>query len=140
MNLLQLLIDFGLFLLIWIVQLIIYPSFTYMEEANFQQWHPRYTQAVSYFVMPLMLGQVGLLAYLIWNDFDWIYVIQAILVGLVWANTFFVAVPLHNEMLELTATLEIRAKLVKINWWRTGMWTIVFLLSVYKFFHTKGLE
>ena len=140
MNVLQLLIDFGLFLLIWIVQLIIYPSFTYMEEANFQQWHPPYTQAVSYFVMPLMLGQVALLAYLIWNDFDWIYIIQAILVGLVWANTFFVAVPLHNEMLELSSTMDLRTKLVQINWWRTGMWTIVFLLSVYKFFHAKGLE
>ena len=54
------LVDFGLFILIWLTQLVIYPSFTYFREQDLTRWHRKYTRAISYIVMPLMLGQVGL--------------------------------------------------------------------------------
>ncbi|MCB0640865.1 MAG: hypothetical protein KDC44_04460 [Phaeodactylibacter sp.] len=134
MNALQLLLDFGLLLLIWIVQLIIYPSFTFMDEAGFQRWHPPYTQVISYFVVPLMLAQVALYSYLLIQEFRWLLLIQLILIGVAWANTFLVAVPLHNTLGSNTITLPYRTQLVRINRWRTAAWTLVFLLTVWQFF------
>ncbi|MFT7429007.1 MAG: hypothetical protein ACI9IZ_001504, partial [Nonlabens sp.] len=39
LDLLQLLVDFGLVVLIWIVQLIIYPSFLYYGSKTLNKWH-----------------------------------------------------------------------------------------------------
>jgi len=37
--LIRLLFDFGLLVLIWLVQLVIYPSFLYYEQDNLKRWH-----------------------------------------------------------------------------------------------------
>ena len=52
---LQIIVDSGLFVLIWLVQLIIYPSFRYTKEAYFVQWHARYTLLMGLVVSPFML-------------------------------------------------------------------------------------
>ena len=57
---LTLLADFGLVVLIWIVQLIIYPSFHVVANDAFAAWHKTYMALISYLVIPLMFGQVGL--------------------------------------------------------------------------------
>ena len=56
----QIMVDSGLFILIWLVQLIIYPSFRYTEEKDFVGWHARYTWVIGAIVSPLMLVQVGI--------------------------------------------------------------------------------
>ena len=59
----RLCIDFGLFILIWMVQLIVYPSFRCIDANLFSQWHDKYTGLISVFVVPLMFTQVGLVLY-----------------------------------------------------------------------------
>ena len=54
----RLLLDFGLCILIWMVQLIVYPSFLFFSDNNLFTWHKTYTKAIALIVMPLMLGQL----------------------------------------------------------------------------------
>ena len=118
--------DFGLLVLIWLVQLIIYPGFRYVRSEDFQAWHSRYTFLISLFVVPLMLGQAAIvLAQLILFP-SWPVVSATIMLFLVWLNTFFQAVPAHNRLAsgqELAQTIE---RLIRVNWIRTLLWTLIF--------------
>ena len=58
-DIIRLLVDFGLLVLIWIIQLIIYPSFLFYRAKELITWHKMYTKAIALIVIPLMLGQLG---------------------------------------------------------------------------------
>lgn len=121
--------DFGLLILIWLVQLIIYPSFTYMEDANLSTWHPKYTIMITVVVMPLMLIQLFGTFYLTFTHFNWILLSQCLLIILLWASTFFQAVPLHNQIESGNEIHNAAVKLVQANWKRTIMWTLIVILN-----------
>ncbi|WP_421765027.1 hypothetical protein [Ekhidna sp.] len=132
----KLIIDFGLVILIWMTQLVVYPSFTYFAENDLFRWHSKYTTAVSIIVMPLMLGQLGIHGYSLYNEFSWLKSIALLLIVLTWINTFFFAVPLHNNIGEGKEVLTAAKSLVNVNWYRTVLWTGIFLLSLYEYLKT----
>jgi len=126
----KLIIDFGLVVLIWMTQLVVYPSFTYFSETNLLNWHTKYTSAVSIIVMPLMLGQVVFHGWDISQHFGWLKLIAVLLIAAAWINTFFFAVPLHNKIaagIEVSLSAE---KLVRVNLFRTVVWSLVFLFGI----------
>lgn len=127
----QLLIDFGLVILIWMTQLVVYPSFTYFQEADLINWHRKYTTSVSILVLPLMLCQVILHFYGLYDDFGVLRVVALILIGLAWINTFLIAVPLHNKIRHGNEVMALVQRLIHINLYRTAIWTAVFLISLY---------
>ncbi|MEM6735775.1 MAG: hypothetical protein AAF620_06875 [Bacteroidota bacterium] len=128
----KLIIDFGLVVLIWMTQLVVYPSFTFFAEDDLVSWHQRYTTAISIIVMPLMLLQVGIHGWELFNHFTWLKLIAAVLIGLVWVNTFGFAVPLHNQIAAQKKVLDAASHLVRVNWFRTILWSAVFLLGLLK--------
>lgn len=124
-------IDFGLVVLIWTVQLIVYPSFQYMNTDQLAIWHPKYSNLVTLIVGPLMLAQVGLIGWEVLNRFSWLAVASAVLVGLMWASTAFQAIPIHNTIAAGDASPETLARLVSVNWIRTVGWTVIFGLGIW---------
>lgn len=129
---LKLVIDFGLVILIWIVQLIIYPSFQHISKEVLPLWHSRYTFRITFFVLPLMLGQVILHGREFIRAQDILQVIQVVFILCAWLLTFIKAVPLHNEIQKGIDLHQNIPQLVRWNWPRTIVWTMVFLLG---FFH-----
>lgn len=129
-ELVSLLVDFGLVVLIWITQLITYPSFAYMSVTELLKWHPKYTTAITYIVMPLMLSQLFLHSYAVYHTLDWIFGIRLFLVLGAWIITFAWAVPQHQKISKGAVTPMILAQLVSMNWLRTIIWTTIFLLSI----------
>lgn len=126
----KLLFDFGLVILIWIVQLIIYPSFAYYQEKDLLIWHQKYTQLITIVVLPLMVGQLGLHIYGLTKLANATTILPLVLVISTWIITFVWAVPLHNKIdqaIDLPNTIK---KLVSINWYRTILWSIVFITSL----------
>ncbi len=132
----KLLVDFGTVVLIWMTQLVVYPSFSFFSNENLLSWHAKYTGAVSIVVMPLMLTQALLHGWGLVDDFSYLRLIAALLVLLVWVNTFFYAVPLHNQIAEDQNIQEAAKQLVSVNWWRTGLWSLVFLLGLFESLRT----
>lgn len=84
----QLLIDFGLVVLIFLVQLCIYPAFKYFEEENLHTWHRVYTPNITYVVFPLMLGQLAFSLYFVFMGLNAISITHFVLVILTWLSTF----------------------------------------------------
>lgn len=132
MLLLRLLFDFGLLVLIWLVQLVIYPGFNFYTPANLQKWHKTYTSRITVIVLPLMLGQLFIAVWQLWTEIN-IYTAGSILLIITtWLLTFTVFVPLHNSIVNKPFDKEVLSALVRKNWFRTVIWTLLFLWSFLK--------
>ena len=46
------LVDFGMCVVLWLVQLVIYPSFLRVDSNDFLAWHKAYTSRVSFVILP----------------------------------------------------------------------------------------
>ncbi len=131
---LRLLMDFGLVILIWIVQLVIYPGLCFYNEPDLVKWHKLYTSRIAYVVGPLMIGQFFIAALQLWKEVS-LYTISGILIiAALWIFTFSIFVPLHNSVMHGKNCETITRELVKKNWIRTGLWSLVFLLSLLQYF------
>lgn len=125
----RLLTDFGLVILIWMVQLIIYPSFLHTDVDDFKGWHYRYTGLISLFVVPLMFGQTALYCFLSYATNFWTEYVNLILIAIVWLATFVLSVPCHDKMQSHGYDREVIRRLINTNWIRTGAWSLVFAID-----------
>lgn len=126
----RLLLDFGLVVLIWIVQLVIYPGLCYYKNEDLGKWHKIYTQRIGVIVGPLMIAQLVVVIWQLWelqNLYTWA---SMIIVLITWILTFLIFVPLHNSITPDRSCEEITTSLVKNNWWRTILWSLLFLCSM----------
>lgn len=123
--------DFGLFVLIWMVQLIAYPGFRFFQKSDLFPWHEYYTKVITFFVVPLMFGQLGLHLFgMIKSNFHWIQIVSFVMIITVWLVTFLKAVPLHARISAGENLQESITNLIRVNWLRTILWTLVFMLSL----------
>lgn len=127
----RLLFDAGLFVLIWLVQLIIYPSFQYYDKRNLIVWHRYYTLRLSIIVIPLMVGQLILCSLQIYVFYSTVGMINLTMVILVWIITFTLFVPVHAKIAQEKAIGADLKKLVTRNWIRTTLWTLILGLGIY---------
>lgn len=129
----RMLIDFGLVILIWMVQLIIYPGFSYYSNDNLLKWHKIYTPRITMVVAPLMFIQLGIAVYLSVFEFSTVTLIYSILVLSTWFSTFIYFVPLHQKI-EKNKDLNVSvSKLITRNWIRTFQWSFIFFYGIYIF-------
>ena len=124
------LVDFGMCVVLWLVQLVIYPSFLRIEPSELPAWHKAYTFRVSFVILPLMLGQLMLAILGLWGDPSILEWVAFAFVLVCWILTFFVSVPLHRKIEQNDTTKEIRQKLITTNWPRTILWSLIFGLGV----------
>lgn len=129
----QTIADSGLLVLIWLVQLIIYPSFRYTQEKDFIVWHGRYMHLISLIVGPLVLLQIGVeVVYIFNNDYRWI---RMLIILAVLTSTFSLSVPNHKRLSRYGKNPIILSRLVLTNWLRTVLWSLLFTetaFSVYR--------
>lgn len=123
----RLLLDFGLFVLIWMVQLIVYPSFIHFSKNGLAEWHKKYTPRISFLVVPLMLGQLMVYGALLQEAKTFYTISCFILVLLVWLVTFTIFVPRHKAITAGNYTEQTLTELVNLNWIRTVLWSALFL-------------
>jgi len=121
---LQGIVDSGLFILIWMVQFIIYPSFRYIEAVSFRLWHRRYCAMMGLVAAPLMLIQVAIEALMLENRVRWYRILG---IGIVWAVTFSLSEPCHQRLHANGRDEAAILWLIRTNWIRTVVWTLLFL-------------
>ena len=128
---LLLVVDFGLVVLIWLTQLVVYPSFLWSEETSFPRWHGIYTRRISLLVVPLMLGQALLHGVQVASYPTAPTVLAAAAIVLAWVVTFAFAVPCHRILNTEGRSEAVIRLLIRRNWWRTSFWTLAFLLTAW---------
>lgn len=94
----RLLLDFGLCILIWMVQLIVYPSFLFFSFNNLFTWHKTYTKAIALIVIPLMLGQLGIVIYQVFLVQNIYTLVSIVFVVFLWGITLLKFAPMHQQI------------------------------------------
>jgi hypothetical protein len=117
---LQLFSCFSLTGLIWLVQLVHYPSFTYVEEKGFDQFAKFHADKISFIVVPLMILDL-LSAVMLASQYGWLNVALLVIVFL---STAVWSVPCHKKLQMHGKDLKCIKKLVLTNWPRTIIWTV----------------
>lgn len=126
----RLIIDGGMAVLIWMVQLIVYPSFKYCNKNHLVLWHKKYSGRLAVIVIPLMFSQLIISIIQLFEKVDFNNSVYAILVWSLWLITFVFFVPLHGKIAQGTSTLKTLSSLIIRNWIRTVLWTLLLILSV----------
>lgn len=111
---------------IWIVQVVHYPLFAGVGLEGWSAYEASHQSRITLVVGPLMLVE---LATAVWLIADrpagipaWAVMIGAVLVGVIWASTAFLQVPLHNA-LGGAFDADAHSRLVATNWVRTVAWS-----------------
>jgi DMSO reductase anchor subunit len=94
------------------------------------RWHKKYTPRITFIVLPLMLGQLMLYGALLQEAKTFYSIGSFILVLLAWLLTFTVFVPKHKEITSDTYSEKTLSQLVKFNWSRTLIWTLLFIWNL----------
>jgi hypothetical protein len=125
----RLLLDFGLVVLIWIIQRIVYPSFLHYTTENLIIWHKEYTSRFSVIVIPLMIGQLGISMYQAFIVTNLYTVVSLVIVIVIWLSTFMQFVPIHSNISKGRVSEKTLNSLVAKNWLRTFLWSLLFVMN-----------
>ena len=125
----RLLLDFGLVVLIWMIQRIVYPSFLHYTAENLIIWHKEYTSRFSVIVIPLMIGQLGISIYQAIIVTNLYTVVSLVIVIIIWLSTFLQFVPIHSTISKGQVNEKTLNSLVSKNWLRTFLWSLLFVMN-----------
>jgi hypothetical protein len=112
--------------LIWTIQLVHYPSFAFVDPKLFSEFSSFHGFRISLIVVPLMVIELitaGMLLGLHEGGGKNLFTLNLIMVGLIWASTFFLSVPLHTKLSQGYDKSSIEL-LVLTNWPRTIIWSL----------------
>ncbi|MGK0420862.1 MAG: hypothetical protein ACJAT9_000523 [Polaribacter sp.] len=126
----SLLVDIGLVVLIWMVQLIVYPSFTFYNPKNLIEWHQKYTTGIAVVVIPLMLTQLVLAVVAVFYQPNFTAIFTLLIVLFLWIFTFLSFAPLHFKISEGVHNQKLLQLLIRRNWIRTFLWSSLFLFHL----------
>tara|TARA_B100000614_G_scaffold64107_1_gene56811 strand:- start:30 stop:437 length:408 start_codon:yes stop_codon:yes gene_type:complete len=118
---------------IWVIQLVHYPSFHFVELKQYNTFQRFHMSRISYVVIPAMLTELFTLILIVisMDQIDTLVHASAILLIFIWLMTavFFSGV---HQKLTLGYDQTVVDKLVKLNWGRTLLWTLrLLLISIY---------
>jgi hypothetical protein len=114
--------------IIWLVQLVQYPSFLDLNQDTFKISMKHHQDRISIVVVPLMLSELFIAGWFIFTDYSTTRLLVLMIVLLIWVSTFTLQVPLHEKLLKEGFHEERIRKLVKTNWIRTFLWTTKLVL------------
>ena len=116
-----------MFGIIWIVQVVHYPLFSHIGAASYVAYQADHMARITWIVFPAMTVELVTAVLLVWWQPLGISAGQAwtglALVGVVWASTGFVQVPLHDALTR-GFDPDVHHRLVLTNWIRTVAWTL----------------
>lgn len=117
--------------LIWLVQLIHYPSYKYINPTKFSAYQNFHTTTITFIVGPVMVMEIFTgMAILFDQKLNLLSSINFTGLILIWAATVFFSVPLHGK-LSTGSDLQTIHSLISTNWIRTICWTLRSVLIIY---------
>jgi len=118
---------------IWIIQLVHYPSFHFIERNQYTTFQRFHMSRISYVVIPAMVTELFTLILIIISidQVNPIILASALMLIVIWLMTavFFSGV---HQKLTLGYDQTVVEKLIKLNWGRTLLWTLrLLIISIY---------
>lgn len=110
---------------IWIIQLVHYPLFKYLDRSSFSSSHSVHMRGISWVVAPAMLIELGSAVSILWSRglAHFPSLAGFVLLLVIWSITFFKMVPLHDRLQTEGFQAALHEALLLWNWSRTLSWT-----------------
>ncbi len=131
----QLLSCFFMTGVIWTIQVVHYPSFSFAQE-QFDRFHKFHSNRITWIVLPAMSIELLSAALIVYLNPSTLWIGNLAGVIVTWAATAFLSVPQHNKLARSFDSVA-STKLTYTNWVRTLIWTArtaclaVYLLVAY---------
>ena len=124
-------LDFGALVVLWLGQLVIYPSFLQLEPHKLTNWHQCYTFRVSFVLIPLLSAQLLGWFLTVFQNPNLPNLLGLSALIACWGLTFFISVPIHQKIAMGDTDTSLLERLVHSNWIRTVLWSSVFVIGVF---------
>ena len=115
--------------IIWVIQIVHYPSFHYIDKNRYVSFQNFHMNKISYIVIPFMSIEAISGIILLYDDQSVIFIISLIILLVIWTLTAFYFARTH-QLLANGYKKDIVRKLVQANWVRTGLWTLRLLILI----------
>ena len=114
---------------IWVIQIVHYPSFHFIEKELYTAFQKFHMNKISIIVIPIMLAELitGIMLFLDKSSKSPFLIISFIILVLIWLITGVFFTKAHNELITGYQELVVN-QLVVMNWIRTLLWTLRLLL------------
>ncbi len=119
--------------LIWLIQILHYPSFIYVDRDQYESFQKFHMKKISFIVMPLMVTEFLTSAYILLfgnNENEYLFTLSFILLLVIWGLTIFIFSNIHQE-LSLGYNQRIISSLIHLNWIRTILWSLRLIILVF---------
>ena len=117
---------------IWVIQIVHYPSFHFIEKELYTAFQKFHMNKISIIVIPIMLAELitGMMLFLDKSSKSPFLIISFVILVLIWLITGVFFTKVHNELIAGYQELVVN-QLVAMNWIRTLLWTLRLLLLTY---------
>ena len=139
LNIFHLVVTSACLILIYLIQILHYPSFHFVDENKFKAFHAFHSKKITLLVAPLMAVELFTVLYSCFKIFSILNISMACAVFGIWLSTAFIQVPLHNQ-LQYGKDMILIQRLVDSNWIRTFLWTFEFVLVLFQVFKFEFLK
>ena len=110
---------------IWVIQIVHYPSFHFIEKELYTAFQKFHMNKISIIVIPIMLAELitGMMLFLDKSSKSPFLIISFVILVLIWLITGVFFSKAHNELMTGYQELVVN-QLVVMNWIRTLLWTL----------------
>lgn len=122
---------------IWVIQIVHYPSFHFIEKELYTAFQKFHMNKISIIVIPIMLAELitGMMLFLDKSSKSPFLIISFVILVLIWLITGVFFSKAHNELMTGYQELVVN-QLVVMNWIRTLLWTLrLLLLTCFVYIH-----
>ena len=111
--------------IIWIVQILHYPTFLFIDKERYTEFQQFHMNKISYIIVPLMLVELisGLSILFTVENVQFSFYVSLSLLILIWLITGLFFTKFHSELSKKFSHNTI-LRLIRLNWIRTVFWTI----------------
>ena len=122
---------------IWVIQIVHYPSFHFIEKELYTAFQKFHMNKISIIVIPIMLAELitGMMLFLDKSSKSPFLILSFVILILIWLITGVFFSKAHNELMTGYQELVVN-QLVVMNWIRTLLWTLrLLLLTCFVYIH-----
>ncbi len=122
---------------IWVIQIVHYPSFHFIEKELYTAFQKFHMNKISIIVIPIMLAELitGMMLFLDKSSKSPFLIVSFVILVLIWLITGVFFSKAHNELMTGYQELVVN-QLVAMNWIRTLLWTLrLLLLTCFVYLH-----
>ena len=111
--------------IIWIVQILHYPTFLFIDKERYTEFQQFHMNKISYIIIPLMLVELisGLSILFTVENIQFSFYVSLSLLILIWLITGLFFTKFHSKLTKKFSHNTI-LRLIRLNWIRTVFWTI----------------